>query len=238
PLPTVLAAIEGLGARVTHLYGLTETYGPHTLCDWHPEWDTLPGEQRARLKARQGVPYIHAAELRVVDDQMCDVPADGTTLGEVVMRGNNVMKGYYRQDEATAQAFHGGWFHSGDVGVMHPDSYIELRDRAKDIIISGGENISTIEVEQTLARHLAVLEVAVVARPDELWGEVPVAFVTLKADITVTEAELIAFCRQHLANYKCPKAVFFGDLPKTSTGKTQKFRLRERFWEGKERGIN
>ncbi len=238
PLPTVLAAIEGLGARVTHLYGLTETYGPHTLCDWHPEWDTLPGEQRARLKSRQGVPYIHAAELRVVDDQMCDVPADGTTLGEVVMRGNNVMKGYYRQDEATAQAFHGGWFHSGDVGVMHPDSYIELRDRAKDIIISGGENISTIEVEQTLARHLAVLEVAVVARPDELWGEVPVAFVTLKADITVTEAELIAFCRQHLANYKCPKAVFFGDLPKTSTGKTQKFRLRERFWEGKERGIN
>jgi fatty-acyl-CoA synthase len=238
PSPTVLAAVEAMGAKITHVYGLTETYGPHTICDWHPEWDALPGEQRGRLKARQGVPYIHAAELRVVDEQMHDVPADGATLGEVVMRGNNVMKGYYRQEEATAHAFRGGWFHSGDVGVMHPDGYIELRDRAKDIIISGGENISTIEVEQTIAQHAAVLEVAVVARPDELWGEVPVAFVTLKAGADLGEAELIAFCRQHLAGYKCPKAVVFGDLPKTSTGKVQKFRLRERFWEGKERGIN
>jgi fatty-acyl-CoA synthase len=238
PSPTVLAAVEALGAKITHVYGLTETYGPHTICDWHPEWDALSGEQRARLKSRQGVPYIHAAELRVVDDQMHDVPADGATLGEVVMRGNNVMKGYYRQEEATAQAFRGGWFHSGDMGVMHPDGYIELRDRAKDIIISGGENISTIEVEQTIYQHEAVLEVAVVARPDELWGEVPVAFVTLKQDAALTEAELIAFCRQHLAGYKCPKAIVFGDLPKTSTGKIQKFRLRERFWEGKERGIN
>ncbi|MFV9503665.1 MAG: long-chain-fatty-acid--CoA ligase [Oscillochloridaceae bacterium umkhey_bin13] len=238
PSPTVLAAIEALGARITHVYGLTETYGPHVICDWHPEWDSLPAEQRARLKSRQGVPYLNAMELRVVDDQMNDVPADGATLGEVVMRGNNVMKGYYLQDEATAHAFRGGWFHSGDVGVMHPNGYIELRDRAKDIIISGGENISTIEVEQTLYQHEAVLEVAVVARPDELWGEVPVAFVTLKPGGELTEAELIAFCRQHLAGYKCPRSIIFGDLPKTSTGKVQKFRLRERFWEGKERGIN
>jgi fatty-acyl-CoA synthase len=238
PSPTVLAAVESMGATITHVYGLTETYGPHTICAWHPEWDGLPGVQRARLKARQGVPYIHAAELRVVDEQMNDVPADGETLGEVVMRGNNVMKGYYRQDEATAEAFRGGWFHSGDVGVMHPDGYIELRDRAKDIIISGGENISTIEVEQVIYQHEAVLEVAVVARPDELWGEVPVAFVTLKSGATLTEPELIAFCRQHLAGYKCPKAVTFGDLPKTSTGKIQKYRLRERFWEGREKGIN
>ncbi|HMQ35729.1 MAG TPA: AMP-binding protein, partial [Chloroflexaceae bacterium] len=238
PSPTVLAAVEAMGAKITHVYGLTETYGPHTICAWHPEWDALPGEQRARLKSRQGVPYLHALELRVVDEGMRDVPADGATLGEVVMRGNNLMKGYYRQEEATAQAFRGGWFHSGDVGVMHPDGYIELRDRAKDIIISGGENISTIEVEQAVAQHPAVLEVAVVARPDELWGEVPVAFVTLKAGAELVEAELIAFCRQHLAAYKCPKAVFFGDLPKTSTGKIQKFRLRERFWEGKGRAIN
>ncbi|GAB4432150.1 MAG: acyl-CoA synthetase [Chloroflexi bacterium OHK40] len=238
PSPTVLAAVEALGATITHVYGLTETYGPHTVCEWHPEWDALPPERRARLKARQGVPYHHAQELRVVDDQMNDVPADGTTLGEMVMRGNNVMQGYYRQEEATAQAFRGGWFHSGDVGVMHPDGYIELRDRAKDIIISGGENISTIEVEQAIYQHEAVLEVAVVARPDELWGEVPVAFVTLKAGAELGEAELIAFCRERLAAYKCPKAVVFGDLPKTSTGKIQKFRLRERFWEGRERGIN
>jgi len=169
---------------------------------------------------------------------MNDVPADGETLGEVVMRGNNTMKGYYRQPEATAEAFRGGWFHSGDVGVMHPDGYIELRDRKKDIIISGGENISTIEVEQTIYRHPAVLEVAVVSRPDQLWGEVPVAFVTLKQGEELSEAALIAFCREHLAAYKAPKAVFFGDLPKTSTGKVQKFKLREQFWEGKDRGIN
>ena len=238
PSPTVLAAVEALGATITHVYGLTETYGPHTVCEWHPEWDGLPAEQRARLKARQGVPYIHAVELRVVDDEMRDVPADGTTLGEVVMRGNNLMKGYYRQEEATAQAFRGGWFHSGDMGVMHPDGYIELRDRAKDIIISGGENISTIEVEQAIYQHPAVLEAAVVARPDELWGEVPVAFVTLKAGQELTEEELIAFCRERLAGYKCPKAIFFGELPKTSTGKIQKFKLRERFWAGRDRGIN
>jgi fatty-acyl-CoA synthase len=238
PSPTVLAAVEAMGAKITHVYGLTETYGPHTICEWHPEWDGLPGTQRALLKARQGVPYIHAGGLRVVDEEMNDVPADGATLGEVVMRGNNVMKGYYRQDEATAQAFRGGWFHSGDVGVLHPDGYIELRDRAKDIIISGGENISTIEVEQTIYQHEAVLEVAVVARPDDFWGEVPVAFVTLKAGVTLSEPELIAFCKARLAGYKCPKAVVFGELPKTSTGKIQKYRLREQLWDGKAKGIN
>ncbi len=227
PSPTVLQAVEALGAKITHVYGLTETYGPHSICEWHPAWDELPPSERARLKARQGVPYIHAVEMRVVDEQMNDVPADAQTLGEVIMRGNNLMQGYYRQPEATAEAFRGGWFHSGDVAVMHPDGYIELRDRKKDIIISGGENISTIEVEQTIYQHPDVLEVAVVARPDELWGEVPVAFVTLKAGARLTEAELIAFCRERMAHYKCPKAVQFGELPKTSTGKIQKFRLRE-----------
>jgi fatty-acyl-CoA synthase len=238
PSPTVLRSVEELGATITHVYGLTETYGPHTICEWHADWDGESAERRALLKARQGVPYLHAEGLRVVDEQMNDVPADGETLGEVVMRGNNTMKGYYRQPEATAEAFRGGWFHSGDVGVMHPDGYVELRDRKKDIIISGGENISTIEVEQTIYRHPAVLEVAVVARPDQLWGEVPVAFVTLKQGSELSEAALIAFCREHLAAYKAPKAVFFGELPKTSTGKVQKFKLREQFWQGQEKGIH
>jgi fatty-acyl-CoA synthase len=238
PSPTVLQAVEALGAKISHVYGLTETYGPHTICEWHQEWDKLPADERARLKSRQGVPYIHADGLRIVDEQMNDVPADGETLGEVVMRGNNLMKGYYRQPEATAEAFRGGWFHSGDVGVMHPDGYIELRDRKKDIIISGGENISTIEVEQAIYRHPAVLEVAVIAVPHELWGEVPKAFITLKQGTTVTEAEIIAFCREQLASYKCPKAVSFGDLPKTSTGKIQKFRLRDAEWSGQDKGIH
>jgi fatty-acyl-CoA synthase len=238
PSPTILQAVEDMGAKITHVYGLTETYGPHTICEWHREWDELPGEERARLKSRQGVPYIHAGGLRVVDADMNDVPADGETMGEVVMRGNNVMKGYYRQPEATAEAFRGGWFHSGDVGVMHPDGYIELRDRKKDIIISGGENISTIEVEQVIYQHPAVLEVAVVAVPHELWGEVPKAFVTLKQDSQLTEQELIDFCRARLAAYKCPKAVAFGDLPKTSTGKIQKFKLRDAAWQGFGKKIN
>ncbi len=238
PAPTTIQAVEALGASITHVYGLTETYGPHSICAWHSEWDALPIEERARLKARQGVPYIHAAEMRVVDERMRDVPADGATMGEVVMRGNNLMKGYYLQPEDTATAFRGGWFHSGDVAVMHPDGYIELRDRKKDVIISGGENISTIEVEQALYQHPDVFEVAVVSRPDELWGEVPVAYVTLKAGSALTEAGLIAFCRERLAHYKCPKAIHFGDLPKTSTGKIQKFRLREQEWAGKEKRIN
>ena len=180
PSPTLLGKLEELNFRPVHVYGLTETYGPHTVCEWHPEWDALPAEEQARLAARQGQGYAVVDLVRVVDDDMSDVPRDGETLGEVVMRGNNVMKGYYEQPEATAEAFRGGWFHSGDIGVWHPDGYIELRDRKKDIIISGGENISTIEVEQAVARHPAVLECAVVAIPDEKWGERPKAFVTLK----------------------------------------------------------
>jgi fatty-acyl-CoA synthase len=182
--------------------------------------------------ARQGVPYQVATHLRVVDEAMRDVPADGATMGEVVMRGNNVMAGYYRDPEATAQVFRGGWFHSGDLGVLHADGYIELRDRKKDIIISGGENISTIEVEHTLAKHPAVLECAVVSMPHDKWGEVPKAFVALRPGASASEEELVAFCRERLAHFKCPKAIEFGDLPKTSTGKIQKFRLREKEWAG------
>lgn len=238
PSPTILQTMENLGAKISHLYGLTETYGPHTICEWQAQWDVLPPEERARIKARQGVAYIHAAELRVVDEQMNDVPADAETMGEVVMRGNNVMKGYFKNPEATTQAFRGGWFHSGDLGVMHPDGYIELRDRAKDIIISGGENISTIEIERAIYKHPDVFEVAVVAVPHEKWGEVPKAFVTLKPGATVTEEAIIIFCRQHLASFKCPKAVEFGPLPKTSTGKIQKFKLREKEWAGFEKRIH
>ncbi len=238
PSPTIIQAMEDLGVEITHVYGLTETYGPHSVCEWQASWDPLPAADRARLKARQGVPYIHAAEMRVVDDHMNDVPADAETMGEVVMRGNNVMKGYFKMPDVTVEAFRGGWFHSGDLAVMHPDGYIELRDRAKDIIISGGENISTIEVEQTVAKHDAVLEVAVVAIPHEKWGEVPKAFVTLKSEANATEAEIIDFCREHMAHFKCPKAVEFGPLPKTSTGKIQKFRLREKEWAGFEKRIN
>ncbi|MFN3286070.1 MAG: acyl--CoA ligase family protein [bacterium] len=238
PPPAVLEAVEGMGARVVHVYGLTETYGPHTVCAWKSEWDDLEPAERARLKARQGVGYVHAPELRVVDEQMRDVPADGETLGEVVMRGNNVMRGYFRDPEATARAFEGGWFHSGDLAVVHPDGYIELRDRKKDIIISGGENISSIEVERVLYRHPAVLEAAVVGVPDERWGEVPKAYVVLRPGQAATEEELVAFCRQHLAHFKCPKRVeFLSELPKTSTGKIQKFVLREREWAGRDRRI-
>jgi fatty-acyl-CoA synthase len=237
PSPTLLARMEELGVAVTHLYGLTETYGPHVYCEPQPGWQGLALEARARLLARQGVPYHVATHLRVVDEEMRDVPADGQTMGEVVMRGNNVMAGYFRDPEATAAAFRGGWFHSGDLGVVHPDGYIELRDRKKDIIISGGENISTIEVEHTLAKHPAVLECAVVAIPHERWGEVPKAFVALRAGQRASEAELIAFCREHLAHFKCPKAVAFCELPKTSTGKIQKFRLREQEWAGRDKRI-
>ncbi|GIX47608.1 MAG: acyl-CoA synthetase [Candidatus Tectimicrobiota bacterium] len=238
PSPTIIAAMEALGAEITHVYGLTETYGPHSVCAWHEAWDDLPAEERARKKARQGVPYIVAEEMRVVDEQMQDVPADAATLGEVIMRGNNVMKGYFRQPEATAEAFRGGWFHSGDLAVVHPDGYIELRDRKKDIIISGGENISTIEVENTIYQHPAVQEVAVIAIPDEKWGEVPKAFVTLKPGMQATAEEIIQFCRERLAHFKCPKAVEFGELPKTSTGKIKKFELREREWQGYDKRIH
>jgi fatty-acyl-CoA synthase len=232
PSPTLLARMEGLGIHVTHLYGLTETYGPHVYCEMQPEWETLDVDGRAAMMARQGVPYHVATHLRVVDADMNDVPADAETMGEVVMRGNNVMKGYFDDEPATAAAFAGGWFHSGDLGVMHPDGYIELRDRKKDIIISGGENISTIEVEHTLVKHESVLECAVVAVPHEKWGEVPKAFVALRPGYDPDEQGLIDFCRERLAHFKCPKSIEFGELPKTSTGKIQKFRLREKEWAG------
>ncbi len=238
PSPTLLGQWEAIGAVITHLYGLTETYGPHTYCEWNPNWDGESPERRALLRARQGVASVVACELRVVDEDMNDAPADAETMGEVVMRGNNVMAGYFEQPEATAEAFRGGWFHSGDVAVMHPDGYIELRDRKKDIIISGGENISTIEVEQAVAAHPSVLEVAVIAVPDEKWGEVPKAFVVLKDGQSATESDIIEHCRALIARFKCPKSVEFGELPKTSTGKVQKFVLRDKEWAGQEKRIN
>jgi fatty-acyl-CoA synthase len=238
PSPTLLGKMKDLNLRPVHVYGLTETYGPHTVCAWHEEWDQLATDEQARLAARQGQGYMLFDLVRVVDEQMRDVPRDGETLGEVVMIGNNVMKGYFDQPEATAESFRGGWFHSGDIAVWHPDGYIELRDRKKDIIISGGENISTIEVEQCVAKHPAVLECAVVAVPDEKWGERPKAFVTLKPGAQATEGEVIEFCKQHIAHFKAPAFVDFGDLPKTSTGKIQKFVLRDREWKGREKRIN
>ncbi len=229
PPPAVLERIEAMGFRVTHVYGLTEVYGPATICAWHPEWDALEPLERARIKSRQGVRYPVEEGLMVADPEtLAPVPMDGKTMGEVFLRGNLVMKGYLKNADATDEAFRGGWFHSGDLGVWHPDGYIELRDRSKDIIISGGENISTIEVEGVIFGHPKVLEAAVVARPDEKWGETPCAFVTLKPGETATEAEIIAYCRDNLAHFKAPKTVIFTGLPKTSTGKVQKFKLRDR----------
>jgi acyl-CoA synthetase (AMP-forming)/AMP-acid ligase II len=228
PPPAVIERTEALGFRLAHVYGLTETYGPITICEWNPDWDELSAPERARLKARQGVNYVTADAIRVVDAELADVPADAETLGEVVMRGNNVMKEYFADEAATAEAFRGGWFHSGDLGVMHPDGYVELRDRAKDIIISGGENISTIEVERALVAHPAVLEAAVVAVPSERWGERPKAFVTLRPGAELDVDELRAFARRSLAGFKVPDEIEFGELPKTSTGKVKKFELRQR----------
>src|SRR5829696_2277578 len=229
PAPALLEKAAGLNLHVTHLYGLTETYGPIAVCAWNPDWDGLPADEQAALRARQGVGTIVSERMRVVDKEMHDVPADGETLGEVCMRGDNVMTGYYRDEEATAEAFKGGWFHSGDLGVVHPDGYLELRDRLKDVIISGGENIATIEVEQALAAHPSVSEVAVVAAPDERWGEVPVAFVTAAGDGAPEQEELQEFARGRLARFKVPKRIEVVDeLPKTGTGKIQKFVLRER----------
>ena len=230
PPAAVLEGMESLGFHMTHVYGLTETYGPAVICAWNPEWDALPAPERAALKARQGVRY-HALEgLDVMDPQtMRPVPRDGTTTGEVMFRGNIVMKGYLANPKATDEALAGGWFHSGDLAVMHPDGYVQIKDRLKDIIISGGENISSIEVEDVLYRHPAVLEAAVVAQPDETWGETPCAFVTLKEGASADEREIIAFCRDNMAHFKAPKTVIFGPLPKTSTGKVQKFKLRQRF---------
>ncbi|MBV8601007.1 MAG: long-chain-fatty-acid--CoA ligase [Candidatus Eremiobacteraeota bacterium] len=241
PSPTIIKQMEALGAEMTHVYGLTETYGPITVCQWKsPQWDGSSDGERARLKSRQGVAMLtmDARDVRVVDSNLNDVPADGKTHGEIVMRGNNVMKGYYADPEATAKAFAGGWFHSGDVAVMQSDGYIEIVDRAKDVIISGGENISTIQVEKVLVSHEAVLECAVVAMPDPKWGEVPKAYVTLKPGRELTAEALIAFAREHLPGFKTPKAIEFGPLPKTSTGKIQKFILREREWAGREKRVN
>jgi fatty-acyl-CoA synthase len=228
PTPALLARMKELGLDMMHLYGLTETFGPSVICDWHSEWDALPIEEQAKLKARQGVGNVISQPLRVVAEDGGDVPADGRTLGEIALRGNNLMLGYYRDDEATRKACPDGWFRTGDVGVMHPDGYVELKDRSKDVIISGGESIASVEVEQAIATHPAVLEAAVVAAPDEKWGEVPVAYVTLKEGATVGADELAGHLRTMLARYKVPKRFVFGELPKTATGKIQKFMLREK----------
>ena len=228
PPEAVLAAMKDAGFEGTHLYGLTETYGPAVVNDWNEAWDALPMADYAAKKARQGVRYLVLEGLDVRDPEtLAPVPADGETLGEVMFRGNVVMKGYLKNKAATDKAFAGGWFHSGDLGVKHPDGYIQLKDRSKDIIISGGENISSIEVEDALYKHPAVQAAAVVAKPDEKWGETPCAFVELKPGAEATAEELIAFCRSRLASFKCPRYVVFTELPKTSTGKIQKFRLRE-----------
>ncbi|HVZ68714.1 MAG TPA: acyl-CoA synthetase [Rhizomicrobium sp.] len=229
PPEAVLAAMDNAGFNVTHVYGLTETYGPAVVNEWKPVWDSLDNTAKAAKKARQGVRYHALDALTVMDPETMEpVPADGESLGEVMFRGNIVMKGYLKNPKATQEAFAGGWFHSGDLGVIHPDGYIQLKDRSKDIIISGGENISSIEVEDTLIKHPAVMFAAVVARPDEKWGETPCAFIERKRGFeNVTEAELIAYCRNNLAHYKAPKHIVFTELPKTSTGKIQKFKLRE-----------
>ena len=227
PPAAVIERMERDGFHITHVYGLTEVYGPVTVCAWHEEWNARPMEEQARLKSRQGVRYPVLEGLMVADAKtLKPVKRDAAQMGEVLMRGNVVMKGYLKNEKATEAAFKGGWFHTGDLGVWHPDGYIELKDRSKDIIISGGENISTIEVENLLYRHPAVLEAAVVARPDETWGETPCAFVTLKAGASATADDIIAFCRDNMARFKVPKTVVFGPLPKTSTGKIQKYVLR------------
>jgi fatty-acyl-CoA synthase len=248
PSPTTILEMERMGFRIVHVYGLTETYGPYTVCQWQDDWASLSDTERAKLQSRQGVGMIQTDAVRVVEVlpedydagsvQLVDVPADGTTMGEIVMHGNNVMSGYYRDDEATARAFAGGWYHSGDLGVMHPDGYVELRDRAKDVIISGGENISTVEVEQAVLSHSAVLVAAVVGVPDERWGERPKAFVVLRQGRTVEPDEIIEHVKTAIARYKAPREVeLVGELPKTSTGKIQKFELRAKEWGGQERQI-
>jgi fatty-acyl-CoA synthase len=233
PPASILQSISAAGFRVTHAYGLTETYGPATVCAWQDSWNDLADEDQARMNARQGVNYAVLDKLDVIDSNtMKSVPADGETMGEVMFRGNNVMKGYLKNPAATKQAMAGGWFHSGDLGVMHPDGYIQIKDRSKDIIISGGENISSIEVENVLFMHPSVLAAAVVAKENEKWGEIPCAFIELKPGASlITEDQIINFCRDNLAHYKCPKHVIFGELPKTSTGKIQKFILRNQIRE-------
>ncbi len=238
PAPKVIENIEALGAEVIHLYGLTETYGPNTLCLWNSSWNGLENDMKSVIKARQGVRHINAGETLVVDEGMEEVVHDGKTIGEVVMSGNTVMLGYYKDPKATKSAFRGGMFHSGDLAVVHEDGYIELVDRKKDLIISGGEKISSIEVESVLYRHPSVLEAAVIAVPDSVWGEVPKAFITTKEGAAVGEAELMEFSRKNLAHFKCPKYFEFGPLPKTSTGKVMKFALREKEWANQSKRIH
>ena len=228
PPEAVLAAMKSAGFNVTHVYGLTECYGPSVVNEWHDAWDALSAPEQAAKKARQGVRYPVLEGLDVLDSEtLAPVKRDGETLGEVMMRGNVVMKGYLKNKASTEKAFEGGWFHTGDIGVIYPDGYIQLKDRSKDIIISGGENISSIEVEDALYKHPAVASAAVVAKPDDKWGETPCAFVELKPGAKATADELMQWCRQHLASFKCPRYVVFAEIPKTSTGKMQKFKLRE-----------
>jgi fatty-acyl-CoA synthase len=237
PSPAILRRMGELGFEVTHLYGLTETFGPVMICDWRPEWNGLDAGEQARLKARQGVGNMISCRARVIGPDGADVAADGVAVGEIALRGNNVMLGYLKDDEATKNAAPDGWFRTGDLGVLHPDGYVELRDRSKDVIISGGENIASVEVEQAIADHPAVLEVAVIAVPDEQWGEVPAAYVMLHDGAEASEAEIIEHVRGRLARFKAPKSVVFGELPKTSTGKIQKFVLRDVAWAGHDRRI-
>ncbi|MFP5068225.1 AMP-binding protein [Pseudonocardia nantongensis] len=237
PSPAILRRMAELGFEVTHLYGLTETFGPAMICDWQPEWNNLDEDAQARMKARQGVGNMIACAVRVITDDGSDAPADGQTTGQIALRGNNVMLGYLKDEQATRDAAPDGWFRTGDIGVMHPDGYVELRDRSKDVIISGGENIASVEVEQAIADHPAVLEAAVIAVPDERWGEVPAAYVTLREGASATEQEIVEHVRARLARFKAPKSVTFTELPKTSTGKIQKFVLRDAAWSGRDRRI-
>lgn len=236
PPAAVIGALEQIGITVHHLYGLTETYGPSTYCAWRREWDQLPLEERAQRKARQGVRYLTIERLMVANPETLEpCPSDGKTLGEVMLQGNGIMKEYLEDKAETQRAFRGGWYHTGDLAIRHPDGYIEIRDRAKDIIITGGENVSTIEVEDVLYRHPAVLEAAVVAKPDDFWGEAPCAYVTLRPGFENTAAdEIVGFCRENLAHFKVPKYVFFCKLPKTATGKIQKYVLRTWAQDNKE----
>jgi len=237
--PALLEKFQNLNIHPIHLYGLTETYGPDTICAWREEWDELSIEEKAQKLARQGQSHVTTSNLvRVVDENMNDVPRDGETMGEIVTRGNTVMKGYFEDEEETEKSFEGGWFHTEDIAVWHPDGYVEIRDRDKDVIISGGENISSVEVEQTIEKHQAVMEVAVVSTPDEQWGERPKAYVALKEGEEATEEEIIDFVKERIARFKAPAGVEFVDeLPKTSTGKIQKYELREQEWEGQERRV-
>ena len=239
PAPTIIQNMESIGANITQTYGLTEVYGPHSVCQWQRKWDDLEPMEKARLKARQGVAFIIAQYMDVMNPETMEpVPRDGKTMGEIVMRGNNVMLGYYKDPDTTSEAFKGGWFHSGDLAVIHPDNYVQIMDRKKDIIISGGENISTVEIENVLYTHPDVLEVAVIAVPDPKWGEVPKAFVVPQNGSDLEAATLVDFCKQNIARFKAPKYIEFGELPKTATGKIQKFKLREKEWKDHDRMVN